>query len=123
MRYLTNREEAKAIDTYSIREIRIPSLALMERAARCLTEELEAEGWAADVIRGLQDARKASGFEVSDRITTTLSVPAAKEEWANRHADHIAAETLSTSFTVTTDAVSDGHDIVDGVTATVQKKG
>ncbi|SER38292.1 isoleucine--tRNA ligase [Corynebacterium cystitidis] len=86
-----------------------------------VTEELEAEGWAADVIRGLQDARKASGFEVSDRITTTLSVPADKEEWAKRHADHIAAETLSTSFTVTTDAAHGSHDIVEGVTATVEK--
>ena len=55
-----------------------------------LTEELEAEGWAADVIRGLQDARKATGLEVSDRITVELSVPADKEEWANRHRDLIA---------------------------------
>src|SRR5699024_6617866 len=55
-----------------------------------LTEELEAEGWAADVIRGLQDARKSSGFEVSDRIQVTLSVPEDKLEWATRHADHIA---------------------------------
>ena len=39
-----------------------------------VTEELEAEGWAADVIRGLQDARKASGFEVSDRIRDRKSV-------------------------------------------------
>ena len=37
-----------------------------------LTPELEAEGWAADVIRGLQDARKSSGFEVSDRISVKL---------------------------------------------------
>ncbi|WP_018297071.1 isoleucine--tRNA ligase [Corynebacterium lubricantis] len=87
-----------------------------------VTEELEAEGWAADVIRGLQDARKASQFEVSDRITTVLSVPAEKEQWARRHADHIAAETLSTSFTVTTDALTgDVHDVVADVTATVAK--
>ena len=41
-----------------------------------VTEELEAEGWAADVIRGLQDARKLMDLEVSDRITVTLGVPA-----------------------------------------------
>ncbi|WIM66965.1 isoleucine--tRNA ligase [Corynebacterium breve] len=87
-----------------------------------LTEELEAEGWAADVIRGLQDARKASGFEVSDRITAVLSVPAEKEAWARRHADRIAAETLATDFTVTTAALEgDVHDVVAGVTATVAK--
>ncbi|WP_087117812.1 isoleucine--tRNA ligase [Corynebacterium urinipleomorphum] len=90
-----------------------------------LTEELEAEGWAADVIRGLQDARKNEGFEVTDRISVTLHVPEDKEEWANRHADHIAAETLATSFTVTTDAEADanGHQVLDGVTAEVAKNG
>ncbi|APT92238.1 isoleucine--tRNA ligase [Corynebacterium phocae] len=85
-----------------------------------VTEELEAEGWAADVIRGLQDARKASGFEVSDRISVVLSVPAEREEWANRHAQHIAAEVLATQFSVTTDPV-EGHDVVKGVTAKVEK--
>ena len=97
-----------------------------------LTEELEAEGWAADVIRGLQDARKNEGLDVSDRITVVLHVPADKEEWANRHADHIAAETLATSFTVTTDTddtddadetTDSGHKVLDGVTANVTKNG
>ncbi|MDY5839904.1 MAG: isoleucine--tRNA ligase [Corynebacterium camporealensis] len=88
-----------------------------------VTEELEAEGWAADVIRGIQDARKASGFAVSDRISATLSIPADKEEWANRHADHIAKEVLATEFTVTTDELSgEVHDVVKNVTVTVAKK-
>ena len=85
-----------------------------------VTEELEAEGWAADVIRGLQDARKREGLEVSDRIAVVLAVPAEKEEWANRHAEHIAAETLATSFDVVTEPV-EGHEVIDGVTAKVSK--
>lgn len=85
-----------------------------------LTEELEAEGWAADVIRGLQDARKASGFEVSDRIEVKLVVPEEKREWAVRHTDMIAGEVLATSFEVVTGEPAQ-HDIVAGVTATVQK--
>jgi isoleucyl-tRNA synthetase len=36
------------------------------------TEELEAEGLARDVIRSVQDTRKAAGFEVSDRISLRL---------------------------------------------------
>ena len=32
------------------------------------TPELEAEGLARDVIRAVQDTRKAAGFDVSDRI-------------------------------------------------------
>ncbi|CAB0561750.1 isoleucine--tRNA ligase [Corynebacterium diphtheriae] len=85
-----------------------------------LTEELEAEGWAADVIRGLQDARKASGFEVSDRIEVKLVVPEEKKEWALRHTDMIAGEVLATSFEVVAGEPAE-HDIVAGVTATVQK--
>ncbi|MBG9243123.1 isoleucine--tRNA ligase [Corynebacterium belfantii] len=85
-----------------------------------LTEELEAEGWAADVIRGLQDARKASGFEVSDRIEVKLVVPEEKKEWALRHTDMIAGEVLAISFEVVTGEPVE-HDIVAGVTATVQK--
>lgn len=85
-----------------------------------LIEELEAEGWAADVIRGLQDARKASGFEVSDRIEVKLVVPEEKKEWALRHTDMIAGEVLAISFEVVTGEPVE-HDIVAGVTATVQK--
>ncbi|MDN6326347.1 MAG: DUF5915 domain-containing protein, partial [Corynebacterium sp.] len=85
-----------------------------------VTPELEAEGWAADRVRGVQDARKASGFDVSDRITLTLSVPADKREWADRHADAIAGEVLATSVTVVVDETL-SHDVGDGVTAEVAK--
>ncbi|SIR52471.1 isoleucine--tRNA ligase [Microbacterium sp. RURRCA19A] len=37
------------------------------------TPELEAEGLARDMIRGIQDTRKAAGFDVSDRIALTLT--------------------------------------------------
>lgn len=84
-----------------------------------MTEELEAEGWAADVIRGLQDARKAKDFEVSDRITVRLQVPAEKQEWAERFADHIAEEVLATDFAFTQE--KGDHEIIDGVTATLTR--
>ncbi|WP_115686467.1 isoleucine--tRNA ligase [Corynebacterium senegalense] len=87
-----------------------------------VTPELEAEGWAADVIRGLQDARKASGFEVSDRIAVELFVPEDKQEWATRHAEHIARETLATSFEVSTSGEG-AHKVVEGVSASVAKNG
>ena len=87
-----------------------------------LTEELEAEGWAADVIRGLQDARKAAGLEVSDRITVVLSVPADKQEWAERHRGLIAGEVLALELDVTTGELDgEAHDVVKGTKATVTK--
>lgn len=85
-----------------------------------VTEELEAEGWAADVIRGLQDARKAEDFEVSDRIAVRVQVPEDKSEWANRFAEHIAEEVLATDFAFTDETGE--HEIISGVTATLKKK-
>ncbi len=38
-----------------------------------LTPELEAEGLARDIIRAVQDTRKAAGLDVSDRIALTLA--------------------------------------------------
>ena len=87
-----------------------------------VTEELEAEGWAADVIRGLQDARKATGLEVSDRINVRLSVPEDKLEWAQRHRELIAGEVLALELDVTTEDLDDAHDVVKGVKATVVKR-
>ena len=87
-----------------------------------LTEELEAEGWAKDRIRELQDLRKATGLDVSDRIAVVLEVPADKEPWARRHAELIAGEILATDFSfVGTDALPEGVAIGDGVRASIAK--
>ncbi|KQB86747.1 isoleucine--tRNA ligase [Corynebacterium lowii] len=88
-----------------------------------VTEELEAEGWAADVIRGLQDARKAEDLEVSDRIEVRLFVSAEKEEWAQRHRELIAGEVLATSLEVLAggEAAEGAHEVLSGVRATVAK--
>ena len=50
-----------------------------------VTPELEAEGWAKDRIRELQELRKSTGLDVSDRISVVMSVPAQRADWA-RHA-------------------------------------
>ncbi|CAM3022686.1 isoleucine--tRNA ligase [Skermania piniformis] len=63
-----------------------------------VTEELAAEGWARDLIRELQDARKAAGLAVSDRIRVVLDVPADRLGWARTHRDLIAGEILAVSL-------------------------
>ncbi|WP_291478557.1 isoleucine--tRNA ligase [Corynebacterium sp.] len=85
-----------------------------------VTPELEAEGWAADRVRGVQDARKASGLDVSDRIALTLSVPEARKAWADEHVGTIAGEVLATSVTVVVGETLT-HDVGDGATAEVVK--
>ncbi|MDO8151867.1 isoleucine--tRNA ligase [Isoptericola sp. b408] len=66
-----------------------------------LDDALRAEGYARDVVRDVQDARKAAGLEVSDRIALTLEVPAGDVEAVEAHRDLVMRETLATSMTVT----------------------
>ena len=66
-----------------------------------LDAELEAEGFARDLVRTIQDARKERGLHVADRISLVLEVPPHRVQAATDHAEFIAAETLATSFEVT----------------------
>lgn len=70
------------------------------------TPELEAEGLARDLIRVIQDTRKAAGLDVSDRITLAITCSSETDASAlATHADMIAGETLAlhTSFAVSAD--------------------
>ncbi|OBK77940.1 isoleucine--tRNA ligase [Mycobacterium sp. 1164985.4] len=86
-----------------------------------VTEELEAEGWAKDRIRELQDLRKSTGLDVSDRISVVISVPQERQAWAQTHRDLIAREILATSFDFGDPA--DGSEIGDGVKVAIAKAG
>jgi isoleucyl-tRNA synthetase len=82
-----------------------------------VTDELEAEGWARDVIRKVADARREADLHVSDRISLSLSIPATREDALESHRELIAAETLATSIDVEV-ATAMG---VDEVTIDVRK--
>jgi isoleucyl-tRNA synthetase len=84
-----------------------------------VTPELEAEGWAKDRIRELQELRKSTGLEVSDRISVVMSVPAPQQQWAQTHQQLIAGEILATSFEFGEPA--DGTEIGDGVRVAIAK--
>ena len=65
-----------------------------------LDDDLLAEGYARDVIRSVQDARKAADLDIADRIALVLTVPAANVAKVEQFKDLIARETLATSFEV-----------------------
>ena len=65
-----------------------------------LTDELRSEGYARDVVREVQDARKAAGLDIADRIALTLRVPDDAVAAARTHQDLIARETLATTVTI-----------------------
>ncbi|NMM93978.1 mupirocin-resistant isoleucine--tRNA ligase [Bifidobacterium oedipodis] len=66
-----------------------------------LTADLEAEGYARDAIRAIQDARKEADLAVSDHISLKLAVPAADKAKIEQFTDLIKGETLADTLTVT----------------------
>ncbi|WP_353827605.1 isoleucine--tRNA ligase [Agromyces sp. SYSU T0242] len=71
--------------------------ALLEIAT---TPELEAEGMARDIVRAVQESRKAAGLEVGDRIRLTLALDAPSAAAARAHRDLITGETLAVDLDV-----------------------
>ncbi len=84
-----------------------------------VTPELEAEGWAKDRIRELQELRRTTGLDVSDRISVVMAVPAEREDWARTHAEMIAGEILATTFEFGDPAGA--TEIGDGVAVAIAK--
>jgi isoleucyl-tRNA synthetase len=66
-----------------------------------ITPELRRAGLAREVVRMIQEARKANGFDVSDRITLTWYATGEVAEAIAEHRDLIAEEVLATSMTQT----------------------
>ncbi|HET9139368.1 class I tRNA ligase family protein, partial [Actinophytocola sp.] len=60
-----------------------------------VTPELAAEGLARDLIRVVQQARRAAGLDVSDRITLTVDAPDEVVAAARTHEAFLASETLA----------------------------
>jgi len=82
-----------------------------------ITPELHLAGLARDAVRLIQEARKNSGLDVSDRITLHWRATAAEtREALLAHGESIAGEVLATHFTESTDPLVGAADAVDGTT-------
>ena len=56
-----------------------------------ITDELRQEGLARDIVRNIQDARKAQNYNITDRITIAITGGALPEDWVS----YICGETLA----------------------------
>ncbi len=83
-----------------------------------LTEELEREGLARDIVRVVQQERKNSGLDVSDRISLTLDGDEAVASALSVHGEMIAGETLATSVEMGV-ASGERHPVGDGSSVAV----
>ncbi|MGI9063690.1 MAG: isoleucine--tRNA ligase [Pseudonocardiaceae bacterium] len=66
-----------------------------------LTPELEAEGWARDVVRDIQVRRREAGLAVTDRIRLTLGVPVERRGYAELYREMFERETLAVQLELT----------------------
>jgi len=73
-----------------------------------LTESLKQEGIAREMVNRIQNLRKDSGLEVTDRITVRLQKEVHLEEALKNYAGYIKTETL-------TDAIEFEEEIKDGI--------
>ncbi|MGH2925489.1 MAG: DUF5915 domain-containing protein, partial [Solirubrobacterales bacterium] len=73
-----------------------------------LDDELRQEGLAREIVHAVQNARKAAGLEITDRIALSLGGDEVLLEAAREHQPYISNEVLATSV---------AYDGADGVTA------
>ena len=74
-----------------------------------LTQELEREGHARELVRRIQQLRKDSDLEINDRIRLTLPETPLVASLLSAHRDYIVAETLTLEL-LSTPAASDSTD-------------
>jgi isoleucyl-tRNA synthetase len=88
-----------------------------------LTDEIEAEGYARDVVRRVQQMRKELDLEVDEPIRTALSVGDDRVAgFVDEHRELIAEETRTAEFVDATDAGEDAlveEWDVEGVAVTI----
>ena len=75
-----------------------------------ITEELRREGIARELVNRIQNIRKSSGFEITDKIKITLSKNPQTDDAVNEYKDYICNQVLGTSLTLT-DNVEGGTEL------------
>ena len=79
-----------------------------------VTPDLEAEGWARDAVRVIQDCRRIDGYVVTDRIEVSLALASAEQAAAvEQWRDYVAEQVLATRLDVQTIEQADEQPIID----------
>ena len=75
-----------------------------------VTEELQREGIARELVNRIQNIRKSSGFEIIDKIAIEIESREEITEAVNEYSNYIASQTLANSVLLK-DSVSDATDL------------
>ena len=74
------------------------------------TDELRREGIARELVNRIQNIRKSSGFEITDKINITLSKNPNTDDAVNEYNSYICNQVLGNSLTLV-DEVADGTEL------------
>ena len=85
-----------------------------------ITEELSLEGLAREIVNRVQNLRKNSGYEVTDRIEISLSSDDKIAAVIEAHGDYIMAETLGNNISLESGLEGDVEELNDGVSTVVK---
>ena len=75
-----------------------------------MTEELRREGIARELVNRIQNIRKSSGFEITDKINITLSKNELTNDAITEYKEYICNQVLALSLTLT-DSVENGTEL------------
>ena len=75
-----------------------------------VTEELRREGIARELVNRIQNIRKSSGFEITDKIKITISKNTQTDDAVNEYNSYICNQVLGTSLELA-DEVKDGTEL------------
>ena len=75
-----------------------------------VTEDLRREGVARELVNRIQNIRKSSGFEITDKINITLSKNTQTDDAVNEYKDYICNQVLATSLMLV-DEVQEGTEL------------
>ena len=75
-----------------------------------ITDELRREGIARELVNRIQNIRKSSGFEITDKITITLTKNSNTDDAVTEYNNYICNQVLATSLELV-DEVSEGTEL------------
>ena len=75
-----------------------------------ITEELRREGIARELVNRIQNLRKSSGFEITDKISITISKNPQTDDAVTEYKDYICNQVLGTDLTLA-DEVKNGTEL------------
>ncbi len=84
-----------------------------------LTDDLKAEGMAREIVNRIQNLRKSSDFNVTDRINIQLEEHHMLTSAIDKYGEYIKAETLADSIELRSELEGEKTDLVDQVSVVI----